>query len=179
MAFPDSLLTQDEHVILHVRPYWTDLLMSEGIRFGTYLGLLIVLSVTDQWRTPWLWTAALVVLVMGIAAINLVFGAIRRVLHWSFTHYVVTNQRVILRQGVLARSNHSVPLTMIRGTDIKQGLVDRLVGLGDLWLHTAVQMKLGIIVLRGLHRPFEVQRTLHTLIQGSRDAQPGTTEQTS
>ncbi|MDL2208787.1 PH domain-containing protein [Parabacteroides sp. PFB2-10] len=52
------------------------------------------------------------------------------------THYVVTNKRVILKQGLLSRNAMELMLTKCEGLSINQGLIGRLLGFGTILLTT-------------------------------------------
>lgn len=50
--------------------------------------------------------------------------------------YVVTNQRVYVEEGILSKSKVDLPLNKINDVSVKQGLVQRMFGSGNLLLLT-------------------------------------------
>ncbi|NDV94769.1 PH domain-containing protein [Dysgonomonas sp. 521] len=74
---------------------------------------------------------------IGIVALPLGIFTLLRSLYMKIgTHYVVTNKRVILKQGLLSRNAMELMLTKCEGLSINQGLIGRLLGFGTILLTT-------------------------------------------
>lgn len=74
---------------------------------------------------------------IGITALPLgIFTMLRSLYMKIGTHYVVTNKRVILKQGLLSRNAMELMLTKCEGLSINQGLIGRLFGFGTILLTT-------------------------------------------
>jgi uncharacterized membrane protein YdbT with pleckstrin-like domain len=73
--------------------------------------------------------------VLVVAAIAVFFGiknGVRPLLVWRCTHYVITNDRILLQDGVIARERRDLPLHRINDHVMSQSLLDRLWGCGTL-----------------------------------------------
>jgi uncharacterized membrane protein YdbT with pleckstrin-like domain len=76
---------------------------------------------------------ALLVWVLGFPV---VYG-IWLIATWRTTHYVVTNRRVYIANGIMRRDSFSIPLVQVTNVSSSQGAVDRLLGSGDLAIESA------------------------------------------
>ena len=55
----------------------------------------------------------------------------------TYTRYIVTNDRVIRMEGIVTRSQSSIPLRAITDVSDKVGLVGQFLGYGDITIETA------------------------------------------
>ena len=62
---------------------------------------------------------------------------VERYLRWVTTSFVVTNQRLILRKGILRRSGREIMLDRLSDITYKQTLSDRLLRCGDILIESA------------------------------------------
>ncbi|GAA1028409.1 hypothetical protein GCM10009557_13350 [Virgisporangium ochraceum] len=88
MGFPESVLTTDEEVVLHLRPHWRRLVAPVG-------WLLLVLAAVVGGLVIWGGTGALVIAVLGVGL--LMWVALWPYLEWRTTHYVFTTERTTCR----------------------------------------------------------------------------------
>jgi uncharacterized membrane protein YdbT with pleckstrin-like domain len=51
-------------------------------------------------------------------------------------HFVVTNQRVIYRSGVIARNGIEIPVRKVNNVSFNQSFIERIVGAGDLLIES-------------------------------------------
>jgi uncharacterized membrane protein YdbT with pleckstrin-like domain len=51
---------------------------------------------------------------------------------WRTTHFVVTDRRVLVREGVFTRQGMDIPLKRISSVQFRQGLWERMFGAGTL-----------------------------------------------
>jgi uncharacterized membrane protein YdbT with pleckstrin-like domain len=128
VAYPDDLLVEGEQVVVHRRPHWKMLVVP-------VLVLLLVVGVASflaavvsaQSWAPWAW--------LGIAAVGLALVGrftVYPVVRWRTTHFVVTDRRVLVREGVLTRQGMDIPLRRISSVQFRQSLPERLLGAGTL-----------------------------------------------
>jgi uncharacterized membrane protein YdbT with pleckstrin-like domain len=54
------------------------------------------------------------------------------VVRWRTTHFVVTNRRVLVREGVLTRHGMDIPLRRISSVQFRNSLLERMLGSGTL-----------------------------------------------
>ena len=128
MAYPDDLLVDDEQVVVHRHPHWKMLVLP-------VLALLLVVGVASflaalvsaQTWAVWVW--------LGLAAAGLALVGrftLYPVVRWRTTHFVVTDRRVLVREGVFTRHGMDIPSKRINSVQFRQGLLDRILGSGTL-----------------------------------------------
>lgn len=128
MAYPDDLLVEDEQVVVHRHPHWKMLVVPVVVLLlvvGVASFLAAVVS-AQSWAL-WVW--------LGLAAAGLALVGrftVFPVLRWRTTHFVVTDRRVLVREGVLTRQGMDIPLRRISSVQIRQSLLERLLGAGTL-----------------------------------------------
>lgn len=128
MPFPTHLLTDDEDVVLDLRPHWW-FLAPAGLVLGLFvlLGLAALLS---DWPDP-------AKVVVGIVVLGSLawFGVVYS--RWATTNFVVTTERVISRAGLVAKKGIEIPLDRINTVFFNQGVFERMIGQGDLGVESA------------------------------------------
>jgi uncharacterized membrane protein YdbT with pleckstrin-like domain len=128
VAYPDDLLVEDEQVVVHRHPHWKMLVVPVVV-------LLLVVGVTSflaalvsaQSWAPWAW--------LGLALAGLALAGrftVYPVVRWRTTHFVVTDRRVLVREGVFTRQGMDIPLQRISSVQFRQGLLERMLGAGTL-----------------------------------------------
>jgi uncharacterized membrane protein YdbT with pleckstrin-like domain len=128
VAYPDDLLVDDEQVVVHRHPHWKMLVLP-------VLALLLVVGVASflaalvsaQAGAAWAW--------LGLAAAGLALVGrftLYPVVRWRTTHFVVTDRRVLVREGVFTRHGMDIPSKRINSVQFRQGLLDRILGSGTL-----------------------------------------------
>jgi len=139
MGYPDNVLADGEHVVLHRHPHWKRLI-------GPVLALLILTALAAFGAavvsgTGWDTRAKQVVSgVIAAVWLLLVFWlTVRPFLAWLTTHFVITDRRVMYRHGVLTRAGIDIPLARINSVEFRHGLADRLVRTGTLVIESASQ----------------------------------------
>lgn len=159
MAFPEDVLGADEHVVLHLHPHWKMLVRP------LLVAIVAVVAVA----------AGLVYLPAGdagtvgsysIAAIGLVLVAVFALwpyLVWRATHYVFTNERVLVQHGVLSRDRRDIPLTRVNDHAMNQRFFERLLGCGTLTIESAGER--GQVVLTDIPGVDRVQTALYELVE--------------
>ncbi|WP_125775527.1 PH domain-containing protein [Antribacter gilvus] len=73
-----------------------------------------------------LWFATVVLVVLAVTAV------VPAWVRWLTTRYVITNQRVALRTGVLTQTGRDIPLYRINNVTFEKQLSDRFWGCGTL-----------------------------------------------
>lgn len=128
--YPDRLLTDDESVLVELRPHWR-VLLAPAFWFVLTAGAVIAsLQINDppSWLVPAVLLLALVFL-LGLGVPPLV----RR----QFTLYVLTTERIVVRTGVLTRSSKEIPIESISNVVFDQRIIERLLGYGDVLLESS------------------------------------------
>lgn len=133
MAFSDKLLAQGEKIQLELRTHIKKI-------FGALLTLVALIVVVSA--AFWLigdrdWPGWLRWVVLALAAVALVVWVIVPILRWWTTIYVVTNRRLITREGIITRSGRDIPLYRINDVTYEKSLTDRILGCGTLVISDA------------------------------------------
>jgi uncharacterized membrane protein YdbT with pleckstrin-like domain len=157
VAFPESVLTTDEEVVLHLRPHWRRLVAPIG-------WVLLVLAAVIGGVVLWGGTGALVIGVIGVGL--LLWVALWPYLEWRTTHYVFTTERVLFREGVLARHGRDIPLARINDVSFSHSLLERMLGSGTLTIESAGER--GQLVLADLPGVERTQTVLYELVEQDR-----------
>ncbi|SFO94643.1 PH domain-containing protein [Geodermatophilus dictyosporus] len=166
MPFPDKLLADDEEVVRHLHPHWTTLFWPV-VRFlvvvgaGSYLAALVPAGRQQG------------VLRLALLAVALVLLAVlvgRPVLRWRTTSTVLTTERLLLREGVLARRGRDLPLSRITDVSFSQTLWERLVRSGTVTVESAGEG--GPTVLRKVPDSAGTQQLIVVLVEEDADRGP-------
>jgi uncharacterized membrane protein YdbT with pleckstrin-like domain len=165
VAFPDDVLTDEEEVVLHLHPHW-----KTAVR-PILLVLLALASVVVAWvmlpqNDGGLLGSAVV------AAIMLYYGiryGISPLVSWRCTHYVLTDERVLLQDGVIARERRDLPLNRVNDHALTQSFVDRLFGSGTLTIDSIGDQA---AVLYSIPHAHHVQTVLYEQIEQDRLRHP-------
>ncbi len=83
-------------------------------------------------------------------------------LRWRTTHFVVTNERVVMRSGILARQGRDVPLARVNDVSFQHSFFERLLGCGTLVVESAGER--GQVELGDIPHVERVQRMVYDLV---------------
>jgi len=148
---PD-LLDEDEEVLVDVRPHWA---YFSGPLVVTAAAVAVVVLVVRELPNAPVAIAWLLVALVGLPALWL-FGRLAR---WYALNLVVTDRRVVLRSGVLARRCINLRLQRVVDTHCVQGPLQRLVGSGRLILE--VEGDEHSLTVYDVRRPRTVQHVIN------------------
>jgi uncharacterized membrane protein YdbT with pleckstrin-like domain len=133
MAYPDDLLSSGEHVVIHKHPHWKMLIfpvfwLLVVVALGAYLAGLV----GDQ---SWATIAWIVLAVVGVVLV--LWLTLAPVVRWRTTHFIITSDRVMYREGVFKRTGLDIPLARVNSVRFEHSLVDRVLGCGTLIIESA------------------------------------------
>ena len=137
MAWPEDSLSDGEVVVTEFRQHWKLLI----VPIAWFVLALIVIGLIE-WAVPggeesaeaWDWVQwALTLAVVGAA----IWFVVRPIVSWLTTRYVLTNERLITRWGLLAKAGIEIPLENITNVNFSQTAVERMLGAGDLLVESA------------------------------------------
>lgn len=163
MPFPLKNLNDGEQMLLDVHPHWwfygpAALFLSASLVITTF----VLGKVSGFIET--------IVRYLGVATIIVAAALlVVQVVKWRTTYFVVTSQRLIDRQGVLARSGVEIPIRSVDNVNISQSIFERLLGVGKIEIESGG--KEGHQVIPYVTRPEEVQKIIHGTIHQMRDSQ--------
>jgi uncharacterized membrane protein YdbT with pleckstrin-like domain len=156
VAFPRRLLAEGEELVLDLRPHWIALVWPLAEIALDVGGVALILAyMPDAWPT---WVRWLVVAV-GLGLI--LFSAVPKIVAWATSHFVVTTDRVIHREGWFAKRSMEIPLENISDVRFNQSVFERLIGGGDLILESAGEF--GQQSFTNIRRPESVQKTIYEM----------------
>jgi len=162
VAFPYDALTSEEEVVLHLHPHWKAAVGPVLVLLAALAATIIVwvmLPTNDGGRIG----------VAVVGAVSLFIAVTRGVwplVVWRSDHYVFTDERVLLQDGVLTRELRDLPLSRINDHVMSQSLLDRMFGCGTLRIDSIGDQA---AVLASVPRVREVQSTLYELIEIDRE----------
>jgi membrane protein YdbS with pleckstrin-like domain len=149
VPFPIKLLQEGEELVLDLRPHWWAITPpAAGLAGAVALG--IVALVVDNGALKFL--AGIVLLVA------LVYFAFRYA-RWASTNFAVTSERVVYRQGIVARRATQMPLEKINTVDFRQSVFERLIGAGDLIIESGSDT--GVATFSDVRKPLAVQQEIN------------------
>lgn len=157
MPFPQRLINDNEDIVLDLHPHWWFFGPSA---LGLGASLVLTLWVNSV-LSGWMKTGA-TYLGLGIVIVCAAILVVELV-KWRTTYFVVTTDRVIYRQGVVARSGVEIPLERISNVNFKQSILERLLGVGDILVQSGGED--GEQTFSDISRPDDVQNIVNSCIQ--------------
>ncbi|MDL9937092.1 PH domain-containing protein [Gordonia sp. ABSL1-1] len=138
MAFPRENLAAGERIVLHRHPHWKCLLAPFllFVLATAVAGLLLgVVTGTDSLGSTPKLVLGIIIGVLWLVALGWYF--VKPLVHWKTTHFVLTDRRVIFRNGVITRSGIDIPIKRINTVEFRHGLIDRILRTGTLVIESA------------------------------------------
>jgi uncharacterized membrane protein YdbT with pleckstrin-like domain len=130
VPYPTRLLNDGEEIALDLRPHWW--YFSRHILTGIPLLILLVLLMGTHGDVHNVLFA-----IWGVLALVWAIWLGIQYLNWTFTHFVVTNSRVIFRTGVLSKHGVEIPMDRVANINFNQSIWERVIGAGDLEIESA------------------------------------------
>src|SRR6478735_3821846 len=93
-------------------------------------GETLVLDLKPHWWFFWKYIVAIGILVYAGFVVEKYFA-------WTYTHFVLTDRRVISRSGIVSKRGTEIPLDRINNIDFHQRIWERVIGAGDLDIESA------------------------------------------
>jgi uncharacterized membrane protein YdbT with pleckstrin-like domain len=159
VGFPESILTQDEQVVLHLHPHWKALI------WPTFWLVVTAAAVASAWIFL-SWNQVMLLIVSGLGLAVIAVLSFWPWVKWRTTHYVFTNERVIMRSGVFSRSGRDIPLGRINDVSFSHNLVERLLGCGTLTIESAGER--GQVVLDDIPQVEKIPSVLNEIVDADR-----------
>jgi uncharacterized membrane protein YdbT with pleckstrin-like domain len=132
VRYPHHLINEGETVALDLHPHWW--YFAKHILTGTLL-LVALIGVVAVRNIEYVNS----VTALGWATVAVIWAVWLGLtyLQWQYTHFVVTDDRVIFRHGVIAKHGVEIPLERINNINFDQGFWERIIGAGDLDIESA------------------------------------------
>jgi uncharacterized membrane protein YdbT with pleckstrin-like domain len=88
-----------------------------------------------------------------------------RYIRWISTHFILTSDRIIWREGVIAKRGIEFPLQRINTIFFSQRMFERILGLGDLKVESASER--GTQVFEDIRSPAKVQHEIYAQMEAN------------
>ena len=161
MGYPKHLLGEGERIDLALRPHWKALIFP-ALNFVVATGLGGFLAAlpsggTSQ-KVTWIAVAA-------VWLVLVFWFTLRPWIIWLNKNYIITNKRLIIREGFISRHGRDMPLSKINDVSFTHnGLLERMLGCGTLVVESAGEH--GQEQLEDIPHVEATQRELTNLIGG-------------
>jgi uncharacterized membrane protein YdbT with pleckstrin-like domain len=164
MGYPHRLLADNERIDTQLRTHWKALV-------GPVVALLVVVPLTTFLlaRIPDSSSQTVIrAVVVVVAVVALFWLSLLPFLRWWTTVYVLTTHRLILRQGIIARSGRDIPLARINDVSFSHTAIERVLRCGTLVVESAGER--GQVTLTDIPRVEQIQRRLYELVEADAEA---------
>jgi uncharacterized membrane protein YdbT with pleckstrin-like domain len=151
-------LNEDEEVALDLHPHWWFFvreIISGALLLAVFVFVLALFDGSVEQALSW---------VVGISFLVWAVWLVMAFVKWRTTYFVVTSERVVYRTGVFARHGVEIPLDRINNINFHQGIIERLVGAGDLEIESAGEE--GRTTFDNVWHPDGVQQEVYRQMKG-------------
>lgn len=159
MPYPKKNLNADETIALDMHPHWWYFAEPAITLAVSIVAGILVLANTDDGSNLRKFLGWLVLLLLVSGAVWLV----GRYLKWISTNFVITSQRLIFRQGILAKHGIEIPLERVNNVNFHQSIFERLLGAGDLLIESGGED--GQQRFTDIRHPDDVQNLIHAQME--------------
>lgn len=155
MPYPKKLLNPDERIALDLHPHWWYFAEPAAVLAAWIGGEIALMALMDKSDTR----RILGFIIVGAIVLSALW-LVKRYLGWMTTNFVVTSDRLIFRQGVLAKSGIEIPLERVNNVNFSQSVFERLIGAGDLLIESGGEE--GQQEFTDIRKPHSVQNLIIT-----------------
>jgi uncharacterized membrane protein YdbT with pleckstrin-like domain len=159
MPFPKKNLNANETIALDMHPHWWYFAEPAWSLVGSIVLGIVVLAKTDSGTNARKVLGSLALVLLVVTALWLVV----RVLKWWTTNFVITSNRLIFRQGVIAKSGIEIPLERVNNVNFNQSVFERVLGAGDLLIESGGED--GQQRFTDIRHPDRVQNLIHAQME--------------
>jgi uncharacterized membrane protein YdbT with pleckstrin-like domain len=149
-------LEAGERVIFEGHPSWRSILgfYIKGLAVAALAGGIAALAskaFEDEFKPAWIVAAVVVVLVLVLIA-----GWLKRI----FTTYVITDRRLYIKRGIVARREQQTLLSRVQNVNTSQSVLERMLAVGTVDFDTAAGDDYDFS-FAGVASPQEVVQAVH------------------
>jgi len=149
----DFILRDGEELVLDLHPHWWYFASSVAATVLTIaLGVAALRTDID--------------LLKFVAALGIVCSLVwlaERAIRWVSTHFILTSDRIVWREGIVAKHGVEFPLQRIQTIFFSQRIFERLLGVGDLKIESASET--GTEVFEDIKSPAKVQHEIYSQME--------------
>jgi uncharacterized membrane protein YdbT with pleckstrin-like domain len=158
MPYDTKKLNADETIALDMHPHWWYFAEPALVLAGAIVvGILILAQNPNGFLADLLKWGGIGLLVVGA------LWLLGRYMRWISTNFVITSQRLIFRQGIIAKTGIEIPLERVNNVNFSQGIFERMLGAGDLLIESGGED--GQQRFTDIRRPDEVQNLIHSQME--------------
>ena len=152
----DFILRDGEELVLDLHPHWWYFASAFLAAMAAFVLGAVVLA--QGWGD-----------VANLLAAAAILGTLawlgERYIRWVSTHFILTSDRIIWREGVIAKRGIEFPLQRINTIFFSQRMFERILGLGDLKVESASER--GTQVFEDLRSPAKVQDEIYAQMEAN------------
>lgn len=153
MAFPRRLLVDKEELVLELRPHPVALVRAVLVTIAVVVGWIFLFSKVVDING----ILGKVTFLGGLVILGL--WPVRDTVKFLTSYFVVTSDRVIHRQGWIAKHSMEIPLEAINDVRFSQNVFERMINSGDVMISSASTHGTG--TFSDIRDPEEVQKTIY------------------
>lgn len=154
-------MNDDERVVLDLHPHWWQL-----VRPVLVLIVVCGLAGFGLAKAPHGSAHQIVQwVIIAVGVVLIVWFTVLPYLRWVTTRYVLTDQRLVIRTGIVARHGRDVPLNRINDVSFSETIFERILRSGTLVIESAGER--GQISLTDVPRVEHVQREIYRMVEGT------------
>jgi uncharacterized membrane protein YdbT with pleckstrin-like domain len=157
-----------ERVFFHGHPCWRSMLglYLKGLAAAVLAGALVgVVSAVADKHVQASWVVAAVLIVFAV-------GLIRGLLRRARTRYTITDRRLTIERGLLARDLHETTLDRVQNVASRQSMLERMLGVGTVDFDTAGSAEFDFS-FTGVEHPRRIVRIVDEALHERLDANFG------
>lgn len=160
MAYPTKLLSDDESIVYEMKPHWRTLVFPVFWLLVTVGLWSYLFAKSSSWfdggtQSVMRWVISIVALFV------LVVFVVRPVVYWYSTQYVLTDHRIIVRTGIIARRGRDMPLSRVNDVSFGHSVIERFLNCGTLVVESAGTQ--GQLVIANVPNVETIQREIYRL----------------
>ncbi len=125
-----------EKIIFEIKP--SKLIMIPGFVVGTFLFIFLLIMIILAWNAlTTIWGGEFAVIFLMLLFITCFPFFVISWLKWRFISYILTDKRVIIKRGIIAKEFIEIPNNKIQNVYLNISILQRLVGTGSIAFSTA------------------------------------------
>jgi uncharacterized membrane protein YdbT with pleckstrin-like domain len=133
------LLTEGEEIVVETRPHWIALVGPILITILVIAGWVFALPNLPG-KSSGGGHQILFWVTIGAGLVILLVYPVPAIVRWATSHFVVTNERLIHRVGLIAKDSMEIPLEQVNDVRFHQSIFERLVRAGDIRIESAGEL---------------------------------------
>jgi uncharacterized membrane protein YdbT with pleckstrin-like domain len=157
VPYSKKLLNDNETVALDLHPHWWYFAKAAAALVASIVfGIAVKIFLDGSVETSLTYLAIL--MIVGCS-----FWLVKSYAGWATTNFVITNDRIIYRSGVIAKRGIEIPLERVNNVIFSQSMFERMLGAGDLVIESGGET--GQQRFTDVRRPGRVKNLIHAQME--------------